>query len=1182
MKAHHTLNVLTALLFFLTGASLGKAQVSYSTATLRGTVVDPAGGVVPGAQVTATNPATGMSKTVKTGADGTYQIPELSPGAYDIEVNAAGFAKSLAKGVELTVGRTVVYDAHLQVGSDKSVVEVSINALLIETEQTQQANTINQRQVEELPNITRSFTAPVYTAPGVVYSHGPSIQDSNVGTGYLSSGFSFGGSTGRNNLVTIDGGENDYGSGALRVTHVPLDSIQEFQINRNSFSAEFGYTIGSAINMVTKGGTNNYHGGANVYFHDHATDAVNYFNKLLAPGSSPFEQSVIAGATLGGPIQKDKVFFFTSYEYQKLDATYFQNLAAQTEFQPLSTQPNGFTGSNPISSQCPNQSTQRVTQLCYLTQLANSGQSFAPIASALIGSTIFSPLGDPTNSIPAHPILNALVAPNDGAFNGVISVIGAERGIPGFNTPRGRYNNWVSRLDFLPRSKDSLFLRFSYLNETDNVVPQPPTSTFDHFHDYTLTTSWTHTFNPNRVNTVRFQYVPQNTALNRTPTNLQGPCGLDKTSGNLTGGCASEIDIGNQIVLGNPFAFPYDADWKRFQFDDTMAWIKGAHSLKFGGSYRPNYYSVNEQLWFGGEWSFTDGAIPIIALFPSAPGSCGAVSCQQAVGGFNLAAGYAAAGPASTNLNGAQEYVTGLPIVFLQASPSSNSLWKAWDNTLGLFAEDSWKISKKLTLNYGLRLDYDHPANPVPHSVYASPRLGVAWDPVGDGKTVLRAGGGMFVAPVLFMIPFYTNSLGNSGKYINQGGLSASYPAGFPAPGPACPAGVAAIFCAWGVQKAIATPANPNPALSPTELGLAGAGAILNPFGPTGVGTVLFNLGPNFKPAYSIQASASVARQIAPSLSLEIGYNMYRTVHAELNLEKNYCNLSLTSSPDFCGGTPVPADPFIGPFYTAKPGVTTNPGGASQPNVLIFQNNTYSSEGSGIYHGLTASLTKQYGHGLQLQANYTYSRAIDDTSDYSSLTTPFRSDLFKLDRSVSLFNITHSFAFNAVYNTPFKAGEGIWSTLFADVSIAPIVSAHSGLPFTLLVPGLGGAAGNGAGGHISQARPYNEPRNVAIGPDFAGWDMRVSKAFFIHRESGLRLDLIAQATNLLNRNNFAAVNNNFPADPNFPLPNGGTLSNGPYRVRGFAPTSASQLSNPLVFTKAYPPRQISVALRLAF
>jgi hypothetical protein len=220
---------------------------------------------------------------------------------------------------------------------------------------------------------------------------------------------------------------------------------------------------------------------------------------------------------------------------------------------------------------------------------------------------------------------------------------------------------------------------------------------------------------------------------------------------------------------------------------------------------------------------------------------------------------------------------------------------------------------------------------------------------------------------------------------------------------------------------------------------------------------------------------------------------------------------------------------------------------------------------------MTASLIRRLGAGLLFQGSYTFSRAIDNTSDFSSLSTPFRPDLLNLDRALSDFNVSHSFVASAVYTLPFR------SKALKDIAISAIVRAHSGIPFTLFVPGLS----NGTIGHNATARPWYEGRNSGIGPGLATWDLRVSKAF-IHTDSGRRAEFIAQAQNLLNRNNFAVVNDNCPADPNFPLPGGGTLGNGPYRVKGFVPTSLAQLSTPLAFTAAYPARQVSLALRLAF
>jgi len=1108
-------------------ASFG--QTSYSTGTLRGTVLDPQGASIANASLTVTNTATGVAETDTSSAAGAYQFLVLNPGTYDLQVVAQGFEKSIAKSLVISVGQIVVYDPHLKVGSTTVSVEVTFNsAPLIEVEQSQQANTINPQQVENLPNVSRSFTASIYTLPGVTNSNAPAIQDPNVGTGYLSSGFSIGGSTGRSNLFTIDGGENDYGSGALRVANVPLDSIQELQVNRNSFGAEFGFTSGTAINIVTKSGTNNYHGSAYGYFHDQSTDAANFFNSFSPdPTSKPFEQNAIFGGTFGGPIKKDKLFFFTSFEKQKLDNPTLTNLLGTAEAQGISAQPNGF---NPGSGLCPNQippagQAQLVTQACYLAQLAATGGPLAPLGAGLIASPVFNPLED--------PILNALIAPNSGTFDGNTNVVQAP---PNQN---GRFNNWVSRVDFTPNEKNSFSLRFSLTHEQYTVTgpggEQRPYSTTLQFRDYTLTGSWTHIINPNLVNTVRVQAVPHNSADNTAP--LPG---------------RAEIGLGSLGPVGTPFAYPYDATQNRFQFDESLSWVKGKHDFKFGGSYRPDQYKVFQQLWFGGQYNFLDGAIPLIDVVPAA--------FQADLEAYNALQHYPAGGPPSTNLTATESYVAGIPGSLLQAN--GNGQVNIWNQYLGIFAQDSWKVTHNLTMNYGLRFDYDHSANPVPSSAYVSPRLGFAWDPKGDGKTVVRAGGGLFVAPVIFLVPFYLNELGTNGQHTS---LALQTITGQPTQ----------LLTATAIEQGLATLQNPNPALNAAQL--AAAGISIVPPGPAQQNGVFYTISNNFKPQYSIQGSLSVAREIARDLSVEVGYQYYRNVHIQQNLEANYVQ-----------DPAIPVDPFVGPFYMPKPGST-----GSQPNTQILQNNQFASIGSGTYNGLTASLTKRFSHGLQFQANYTFSKAMDNTSDYSSLSTPFRPDLVAADRSLSDFNITNNFVANAVYTTPFHTDSGSFlAKAFANVSVSPIVYAHSGLPFTLLVPGI---ESNGAGNHVSEARPFNEGRNTGIGPGFVSWDMRISKAFYIKRESGMRLDVIAQATNLLNHTNFSAVNNIFPntavVDPGTGLTTSAEVStpegivnllNGPYRFKGFVPTSADQLAGPLAFRSANPPRQLSLGLQFAF
>ncbi|HJT88329.1 MAG TPA: TonB-dependent receptor, partial [Bryobacteraceae bacterium] len=581
------------------------------------------------------------------------------------------------------------------------------------------------------------------------------------------------------------------------------------------------------------------------------------------------------------------------------------------------------------------------------------------------------------------------------------------------------------------------------------------------------------------------------------------------------------------------------------QLEDSLSWVKGTHRFKFGGTWRPDYYSVNQKVWFGGQWQFTDGAFSILNIVAITQGP----DAAAALAAFNVSQGYPAGGPASTNLSAVQSFLAGAPTVLLQANPQSNSMWADWAHSFGSYAQDSWKVSRRLTLDYGLRFDYTHDPAPVPHNSRVSPRLGIAWSPGADQKTVIRAGAGIFSAPNIFMIPFYANLVGDSGKYINQSALVAGLPS------PPFPS----IFAAWQLAMSKATVAQPNPPL--TNADFASLGAIIGPPGPAAFGNSIFTMAPDFKPAYTVQASFSIARQFAANWSLEAAYLMYRSVHVEQILETNFVRNPL-----------APVDPFAGPQYIPKPGFT-----AGEPNFSIFQNNAFSSSGNGIYNGGTLSLTRRFDHGLQLQVNYTLSRAIDDTSDFSSLSTPFRPDLLNLDRALSDFNITHNFVANAVYTLPFHAaGGGLLSRALGGLTISPIFYARSGVPFTALAPGLS----NGTIGHNANARPWYEGRNDGVGPRFISWDLRVSKNFVIAEQR--RIEVIAQAQNLLNRVNFASVNSNFPADPNFPLPGGGTLANGPYNLQGFAPTSVGQLSEPLSFTSAYPPRQISLALRFVF
>jgi hypothetical protein len=265
MKLTNSLIIVWAFFALLLTTSVS-AQVDVATATLKGTVTDQTGAFIPGVKVTATSVDRGLSRTTVTDSDGTYQIPLLQPGKYEVKMEANGFRIYRGQDVTLTIGQVAVLNITLQIGDIKNEVVVATEVPLMETERTQQSNTIEQRQIAALPNISRSFTDYIFTLPGVADS---SVAFSQNAARTLrntpSTSISIGGGSGRGNYVTIDGGENESGSGSLRIRNMSVEAIQEFQVNRLGFNAEYGFTAGRAVNVVTKSGTNDVRGNAYIF-----------------------------------------------------------------------------------------------------------------------------------------------------------------------------------------------------------------------------------------------------------------------------------------------------------------------------------------------------------------------------------------------------------------------------------------------------------------------------------------------------------------------------------------------------------------------------------------------------------------------------------------------------------------------------------------------------------------------------------------------------------------------------------------------------------------------------------------------------------------------------------------------------------------------------------------------------
>ncbi|HWX55995.1 MAG TPA: carboxypeptidase regulatory-like domain-containing protein [Verrucomicrobiae bacterium] len=1113
MKRLNRFWFLSVLSVVLVGFLSASAQVDYATATIRGTVLDPQGNVIAGATVTVTNPSTGIIKTAKTDGNGAYRVPALPPGTYQISIEVRGFSREVAKGIQATVGQILVYDAHLKVGSATEIVEVSAdNVPLIETDQTQQANTINFLQVDDLPNINHNITQQVYTLPGVSNADAPRAQNPGF-TGFGTTGFSIGGSNGRNNLSTIDGGENEYGTGQYRITTIPQDTIQEYQVNRNGYAAEFGFTDGSAINIVTKTGGNKFHGSAYGYFQDHNTSAQNFFNGIEGLPAA-YSQNVYTGFAVGGPIKQDKLFFFLAYEYRNLNNPDFTNAN-------ILNAPTVLGISNPaLPAGC--SAGIAANQLCYVNALKASGNPF------LVGF--------------ANGITPGLSPLNNPALKTILT---AENGI--FNNPTRDHNTLV-RFDGQPNGNNSVNLRMEYSHNNNNAGNPDGSGLFTR--DFSILSTWTHTFSPSLLNQVLVQLVPRNVA-NNLPNPFQG---VNFSLGNLNAG-----NLGGTSSFGSPSLVPYIAHQRRYQFEDNVTWNHGPHTFKLGASMRLADYNVQDNLWFNNEFDFHDGAIPLITLAPPA--------VQGQLVGFNLAHGFPAFGPANTNLSAPQSFAFGLPVDVLGGF--NNPKWQGWGKYFGSYIQDTWKLNSRLTMNAGVRFDSDSEPPPLSTSFYVSPRLGFAWDPFGDQKTVIRAGGGVFVAPVDVLIPSYGSLLDASGRYINEvlGILSPTDPR---------------VALLWG--RGVGLGLLPFGNLTPQQFQTLSTCAP-SPQCPTGIpgydpnavgasALVAYGVAPNYKNPYTIQASLSVQRQLGRSYSVEVGYNMYHGVHLQMPLETGYNQIN-------------PGNPACAAFLPTLPNCTDATGGPLYiPNSKQLQHTTYESIGSSIYHGLTTSFTKRYTHGLQFQVNYTWSKSIDNVIDFASFQNWFRPSRLDLFRAVSVFDVPHTLVANAVYTTPFKPGTGnAFTTILADISVAPIVTWRSGLPFSVRTPSLA----NGVALDGNYAMPFHSSRDNNRGPAYATTDLTLKKAFFVNRDRGVHVDLSATGTNIFNRTNFDRVSDQFDINgigpsgvvqtANGPL----NLFTGPYTgLHGVKPTSPGQVTQPLFFSQADVPRQIQFGLKLVF
>lgn len=774
-----------------------------------GRVSDSSGAVLAGVQVTLTHESTGVSSVATTNAGGDYGFQQVPVGTYRLEFDLAGFKKSVQRGVNVDLNQVVTANSVLQVGATKETVEVTSEAPLVDTTSTQLGAIMDARQVANLPLNTRDTYQLLQLQPGVMSTVGSS---NNIVYGSDDAGaVSVNGGRGRSNNFSVNGGDaNDLFANLPTVQPSP-DSIEEFRVITNTFDAEYGRNSGSVVNVVTKSGTNNWHGNLYEFFRNKVLNSNEYC--LTATEGLPcdkpqFNQNQFGG-TFGGPIKKDRTFFFASYEGRRIR----QGIPSPAVTVPTSEETpsptnvvNGqivanFTDVNPTSPTGPFFGS--ITNSSILTnrpgcQAANAAIGGGPIADGNTYASMFPAGLIPLACMDATAVDLLQFVPSAPGDSNLISTVPTKaiRGDQFTVKVDHRINDKQNLSIYYYFDDDRTLQPFSNFELAGADVPGFGSILAERFQQWNITHTWTLTsstvnefrFNYNREGQGTFQH-PQNTELvqESCPTapawlsNVTGapPCFYGDVAGNTYGihpflGAGREglpsISVSGGFSLGNDAEGELPQVGNSFQWSDNLTKVSGNHTLKFGVDFRRQqfnqfyYYNVN------GSFAYYGGG-------PNDP-----VACSN----------YDPVAQQCNSENLYPDYLLGLPDSYGQGSAQVENV----RNTgLYLFAQDSWKIKPNLTLNYGFRWELNTPlADKAQHvetfrpgqmstifpcggpntdctsqdaiglvvpgdpgvpagmtqTYYKAfaPRIGISWSPGNSAKTSIRAGWGLFYNPI--------------------------------------------------------------------------------------------------------------------------------------------------------------------------------------------------------------------------------------------------------------------------------------------------------------------------------------------------------------------------------------------------------------------------------------------------
>ncbi len=991
--------------------SSAPAFAQLTTGSLAGLVLDPSGKPVPNAKVRAADPLRALTRQTTTDGGGSFRIAELPPAAYQVDVNAGGFAPATVSNVAVSVDSDSHVDITLQLAGLVQTIDVPANVHLVQSGSSDLGAVFDETSIRSLPLNQRDFLQLSLLTAGVL----PPVQDSELSTRGAFAMHANGGREEFNNFL-LDGVDNNDQTSNRYVLQPPVDSIQEFKIQTNAYRAEYGRSAAGQVNVLTRSGSNQWHGFAYEYLRNRALDARNFFD------SSEKAQYIRNqyGAGLGGPAVKDRTFFFAT----------FDGLRARQGISRLAAVPGPEERNGNLASL-------GVPVVDPFTQ--------AQFAGNQIPAARISPI--------ARQILGLYPAPNRA---------GSAGNYLGQPIARDSQTQFNARLDHSLTPRDQLMLRYSYgtrdlfepFAEQSTGIPGFGDFPADRGHNATI--QHLHTFGASTLNAlvIGLNRATRDIYQENYKTNVNQSWNVNYLPTQPRQAGYPGITIAGYSHLGDATSLPILRGVTTLQAGDSLSLMRGAHAFKLGAEVR----------------NTRDNAILDLL-------SRGSLSFSGAITG-----------------NGIGDLLLGYPTFAVQ-SKADNVQTQRTSSYNGYF-QDDWKVGRNLTLNLGLRYEFNSPpTDPTnrmsvfdlktmslqqvstsgisrsgirPDRNNFAPRIGFAWGLGPD--TVLRGGYGIFYDCGMLMV--------NSSAYFNPPYFN--------------------IHVFFPTQTSLLSLSNPFP----SQAGYTPPAS-------------LSSLSPDLVTAYIQQWSVNLQHQFKPVGTVMLAYAGSKGTHLIRSRDLN--------------------QPYPGP------------GDLSDRQPYPGYSNIFFSEsgGNSMYHALEVTVNRPLQRGLSLRAVYTFSKSIDDTSaflaTYSDRNFPQDSHNFRAERALSSFDMTHRLALAFIQRLP---GKRWWSRNF---EASGIIVAQSGQPFTPVLQFDNSNTGN-TGGNFGSDRPNvlrnpqladptpdrwfdtsafavappyhfgNAGRNILRGPSLATVDGALARTFPISDSSAIQFQI--QAFNLLNRANF--------------------------------------------------------------